>query len=76
LSDEQILFGADKELNKYISIKQLAPYREGDLRLRNSIFNQKIRGIKKSVKSNKNLLEKGEAKIARMRYLTKRRNRV
>lgn len=56
LSDEQILYGDDKELNKYISIKKLAPYQEGNLRLRNSIFNQKIKTIKKSVKVNKKLL--------------------
>ena len=28
LSDEQILYGDDKQLNKYISIKKLAPYEE------------------------------------------------
>ncbi len=45
LSDEQILFGDDKQLNKYVSIKKLAPYRQNELRLRNSIFNKKIKGI-------------------------------
>lgn len=76
LSDEQILYGDDKELNKYISIKKLAPYRDGSLRLRNSYFNQKIKTIKKSVKVNKKLLEKGIAKFNKVRLLNKVKNRA
>lgn len=71
MSDEQILFGDDKELNKYISIKNLAPYKEERLRLRNSIFNKRIKTIKKSVKTTKKLLEKGVAKFNRTRTLNK-----
>jgi len=43
--------------------------------LRNSYFNKKIKNIKKSVKQTKNLIEKGYAKLARMRYINKRKNR-
>jgi hypothetical protein len=43
--------------------------------LRNSYFNKKIKNIKKSVRQTKNLLEKGYAKLARMRYINKRKNR-
>lgn len=56
LSDEQILFGDEKELNNYISIKKLAPYREEIMKLRNNLFKRKIIGIKRSVRQNQNLL--------------------
>jgi protein KRI1 len=76
LSDEQILFGDDKELNKYVSVKKLAPYREEAMKLRNSIFKQRIKGIKRSVKQNQNMLTKAPAKIEKMRYMNKRKIRV
>lgn len=75
LSDEQILFGDDKQLNNYVSVKKLAPYMDQNLRLRNSYFNKKIKNIKRSVKQTKNLLEKGQAKLARLRYINKRKTR-
>ena len=69
LSDEQILFGDDKELNKYISVKKMAPYKEDQMKLRNNIFKKKIKGIKRSVKQNQNLLEKAPSKISKLRYM-------
>jgi hypothetical protein len=40
-------------LNQYLSIKQLAPYREGAVKVRNSVYKSKIEGIRKSVKESK-----------------------
>lgn len=61
LSDEQLLYSDDKELNKYVSIKKLAPYREENLRLRNSIYNKKIKGISRSAKLNRKRVQADEA---------------
>lgn len=46
------------------------------MRLRNSIFNKKIKGIKRSVKYNKALLDKAPGKIAKLRHVAKRKNRA
>lgn len=37
-------------MNNYVSIKKLAAYREGKLKLRNNIYNKKIKSIERSVK--------------------------
>lgn len=57
LSDEQILFGDDKELNKYISIKKLAPYRDQNMKLRNNIYKKKVKSIDRTAKQNKALIQ-------------------
>lgn len=44
-----------------MSIKKLAPYRDEAMRLRTSIYNQKIKSIKKSVKTNKKMLQNTES---------------
>lgn len=59
LSDEQILFGDDKVLNNYVSIKQLAAYNDERLRLRNNVFRKKVKTIDKSVKTNKKVVAAG-----------------
>ena len=76
LSDEQILFGEDKELNKYVSVKKLAPYREEKMKLRNNIFKKKIRSIKKSVKYNQSLVNKRPDRISKLRNIAKRKIRA
>ncbi len=70
------MFGEDKELNKYISVKRLAPYSEDKIRLKNSIFNKKIKSIKKSVKTNKQILKKGLAHLSKKRLVTKMKDRA
>ncbi len=76
LSDEQILFGDDKELNKYVSIKRMAPYNEEKLKLKNNFFNKKIKSIKKSVKDNKQIIKKGLAHLSRVRLVNKMKDRA
>lgn len=73
LSDYQILYGDDKELNKYVSIKKLAPYQEEKMKLRNSVFNKKIKGIIESARKNKNIVKKGVEQIKRLRMSSKMR---
>ena len=65
LSDEQILFGDDKELNKYVSIKKLAPYSDEELKLRNNNYRRRIGGIEKSMNQNKKLVGKAGVKVVR-----------
>lgn len=65
LSDEQILFGEDKELNKYVSIRKLAPYNEDEMKLRNSFYNQKVVGIDRSVRENRALMKAKGGKVVR-----------
>lgn len=60
LSDQQILFGDDKDLNQYVSVKKIAPYVNEEMKLRNSIYNKKIKSIKKSAKENKKNLQKNQ----------------
>ena len=77
MSDEQILFGDDKELNKYVSIKKLVPYREDKMKLRNNIYNKKVKTINKSVLENKKLLEQDgiEKRLKKSRLLDKMKRR-
>ncbi len=77
LSDEQILFGDDKQLNNYISIKKLAPYRDDRMKLRNNIYKKKVTTIDKSVTYNKKLIEKDliERKIKKSRIIDKLKRR-
>ena len=75
MSDEQILFGDDKELNRYVSVKKIAPYEEKAMRLRNSKYKQMIPKIKKSVKTNKQILRKGLGTLQQMRHLRKLQDR-
>ncbi len=46
------------------------------MRLKNSLFNKKIKSIKKSVKSNKQLLKKGVAQLNRKRLIDKMKSRA
>lgn len=57
LSDEQLLLSDDRELNKYVSIKKLAPYFEENMRLRNSVYKNKIKSISRSARLNKKRVE-------------------
>jgi hypothetical protein len=70
------LFGDDKELNKYVSIKKMVPYNEEKMKLKNNFFNKKIKSIKKSVKDNKQMIKKGVAHMNKMRLLAKMKNRA
>lgn len=54
----------------------MAPYSEDKLRLKNSVFNKKIKSIKKSVKTNKQLLKKGVAHMNKVRLLAKMKTRA
>lgn len=65
LSDEQILYGDDKELNKYVSIKRLAAYDEEDVRLRNNIYDHKIGSIDRSARQNKKMVTNNSTKVIR-----------
>ncbi len=67
------MYGDDKELNKYVSIKKLAPYQEEKMKLRNSVFNKKIKGIIESARKNKNIVKKGVEQIKRLRMSSKMR---
>lgn len=44
--------------------------------MKNSIFNKKIKGIKKSVKNNKQILKKGLAHLSKVRLLSKMKDRA
>ena len=57
-------------------MKRLAPYNEDKIRLKNSIFNKKIKRIKKSVKSNKQILKKGLDHLSKVRLLAKMKDRA
>ena len=46
------------------------------MKLRNNIFKKKIKGIKRSVKQNQNLLGKAPNKIMKLRQQAKRQSRV
>lgn len=46
------------------------------MRLKNNFYNKKIKSIKRSVKSNKQLLKKGIAQLNRVRLMTKMKNRA
>lgn len=70
------MFGDDKELNKYVSIKKLAPYQDEKMKLRNSVFNKKIKGIIESARKNKNIVKKGVDQIKRLRMSSKMRERA
>lgn len=50
LSDEQILYGDDRELNKYVSIKKIGPYEDEQIKLRNNLYRRKITSINRSAK--------------------------
>ena len=65
LSDEQILYGDDKELNKYVSIKKLAPYEDSEMKLRNNLYRRKVIGIDRSAQENRKILNSQGAKVVR-----------
>ena len=46
------------------------------MKLRNNIFKKKIKGIKRSVKQNQNIISKAPSKIAKLKQTAKRKNRV
>lgn len=76
LSDEQILYGDDKELNKYVSIKKLGPYQDEEVKLRNSIYNKKIKSINKSALQNKKIITKSNGSIQGLRSMKKMQTRA
>lgn len=71
------MFGDDKELNNYISIKKLAPYRDQRMKLRNNIYNKKVVTINRSVNQNKKSIENDvlEKRIKKTRVLDKMKRR-
>lgn len=54
----------------------MVPYNEEKVRLKNNVFNKKIKSIKKSVKTNKQLLKKGATHVNKVRLLEKMKNRA
>jgi hypothetical protein len=54
----------------------MAPYSEESIKLKNNYFNKKIKSIKKSVKTNKQILKKGVAHLSKVRRLAKIKNRA
>ena len=46
------------------------------MRLKNNIFNKKIKSIKKSVKANKQLLKRGIMSLKKTRLMEKMKNRA
>lgn len=54
----------------------MAPYSEDKLKLKNNFYNKQIKGIKKSVKNNKQILKKGVAHLSKVRRLAKMKNRA
>ncbi|KAL4456193.1 hypothetical protein ABPG74_014154 [Tetrahymena malaccensis] len=64
LSDEQLLFADSNVLNKYVSIKKLAPYRddEGFVKSKNLKNKSVIKQIEKSTKINKKIVKKDTEK--------------
>lgn len=76
MSDEQILYGDDKELNNYVSIKKLGAYEDEDIRLRNNMYERKIKGINKSALQNKKLATRMIGNIQGLRNLKKMKTRA
>jgi hypothetical protein len=54
----------------------MAPYNEEKIKLKNNYFNKKIQSIKKSVKTNKQIIKKGLAHLSKKRLLAKMKDRA
>jgi hypothetical protein len=54
----------------------MAPYNEEKIKLKNNYFNKKIQSIKKSVKTNKQIIRKGLAHFSKKRLLGKMKDRA
>jgi len=55
LSDEQLLFADTDALNRFVSIKKLAPYREDEGKVKSKLLKNKkfLMQVEKSAKINK-----------------------
>ncbi|EGR27880.1 zz domain protein [Ichthyophthirius multifiliis] len=62
LSDEQLLFADNHILNKYVSIKKLAPYRDDEGKVKQKNLKNKliIKQIQNSSKENKKIIKKDQ----------------
>lgn len=59
LTNDDLLYADDKLLNQYVSIKKLAPYRDGQITIKKSKADKLIELIRKSTKKNKKLILNG-----------------
>ncbi|CAD8059236.1 unnamed protein product [Paramecium sonneborni] len=59
LTNDDLLYADDKLLNQYVSIKKLAPYRDGQIKIKKNKAEKLLAQIRKSTKRNKKLILKG-----------------